>query len=158
MKAGDRVRLKHSTWHHKAGTEFVIHPISGGFAHWVQVIGQDGGYSMFSRDDLEPVSSQDEWIECLRIADLPAVDECIQGFADDRTGDNAVMIVREVMRAVNAAVTLNAQRYVQWRDAMINNDVVFVVAISKALPDDINDRQPTPAEWDTALDKVRNQK
>lgn len=44
-----------------------------------------------------------EWAACQRIAELPAVDECLQGFANDRTGDNAIMIVREVRRVLEAA-------------------------------------------------------
>ena len=43
-----------------------------------------------------------EWQEAQRICDLPAVHEVIQGFADDQTGDNATMAVREVMRAIAA--------------------------------------------------------
>ncbi|WP_295991648.1 hypothetical protein [Rugamonas sp.] len=41
-----------------------------------------------------------EWREAQRVCDLPAVHEMIQGFADDQTGDNATMVVREVMRAI----------------------------------------------------------
>lgn len=47
-----------------------------------------------------PARQANEWQEAERIRDLPLVDEVLQGFADDRTGDNAAMVVREVMRAV----------------------------------------------------------
>jgi|GEM_PF-6809487 len=49
-----------------------------------------------------------EWAEAQRICDLPGVDEAIRGLLEDQTGDNAAMLVREVMRAITegAAATL----------------------------------------------------
>lgn len=44
-----------------------------------------------------------EWADAERIANLPAVHEVIQGFAEDPTGDNGTMVVREVLRALAAA-------------------------------------------------------
>lgn len=43
-----------------------------------------------------------EWQRAQAICDMPAVDEAIRGFTEDSTGDNATMIVREVMRALTA--------------------------------------------------------
>jgi hypothetical protein len=43
-----------------------------------------------------------EWQRAQAICDMPAVDEAIRGFTEDSTGDNATMIVREVMRALAA--------------------------------------------------------
>jgi len=40
-----------------------------------------------------------DWLECVRISELPAVHEVIQAFADDPTGDQGVMIVRAVLEA-----------------------------------------------------------
>lgn len=53
-----------------------------------------------------------EWAEAQRISDLPGVDEAIRGLLEDQTGDNATLLVREVIRAVTegAAATL-AQIY-----------------------------------------------
>lgn len=41
-----------------------------------------------------------EWGEAVRVANVPGVDEAIRGLLDDPTGDNATMLVREVMREV----------------------------------------------------------
>lgn len=47
-----------------------------------------------------------EWATCLRISETPAVDELLRAFAEGETSeDTAVMIVREVRRAVLAHVT-----------------------------------------------------
>lgn len=43
--------------------------------------------------------SESEWAECERIADVPDVDEAIRGLIEDATGDNAVCMVRAVLRA-----------------------------------------------------------
>lgn len=48
-----------------------------------------------------------EWEAHQRISDIPAVDEALRDFSDDPTGDNAVYIVREVLKA--AAPSLEAQ-------------------------------------------------
>lgn len=45
----------------------------------------------------EPV----KWEDAQRITDLPEVDELLQGFAEDPTGDAGTMIVRAVMQAVS---------------------------------------------------------
>jgi hypothetical protein len=39
-----------------------------------------------------------EWANAQAICDLPAVDEAIRGLLSDQTGDNATMLVREVLR------------------------------------------------------------
>jgi len=53
-------------------------------------------------EEVQPAAQQGdgEWKEAQRVCDLPPVHETIQGFADDLTGDNAIMVVREVMRAI----------------------------------------------------------
>ena len=43
---------------------------------------------------------QGEWERCQQLADLPAVHEVLDGFQADPTGDNGVMVVREVLRAL----------------------------------------------------------
>ena len=43
-----------------------------------------------------------EWEHAEDIANLPQVDELLQDFADDPTGDNGTMIVREVIRAMQS--------------------------------------------------------
>lgn len=48
-----------------------------------------------------------EWEAHQLISDIPAVDEALRDFSDDPTGDNAVYIVREVLKA--AAPSLEAQ-------------------------------------------------
>ncbi|MCY1289752.1 hypothetical protein D9M69_397000 [compost metagenome] len=45
-----------------------------------------------------------EWERCQQLADLPSVHEVLQGFSDDPTGDNGIMVVREVFRALRAEV------------------------------------------------------
>jgi hypothetical protein len=40
-----------------------------------------------------------DWNECLRISEVPAVDEALRNFSDDATENNAVCIVQEVFRA-----------------------------------------------------------
>lgn len=42
------------------------------------------------------------WAVSQHICDLPEVDKAIRGFVEDQTGDNATMIVREVMRVLAA--------------------------------------------------------
>jgi len=43
-----------------------------------------------------------DWVECERIADLPAVDEALRGFSEDATGDNGTCVVRAVLEAIAA--------------------------------------------------------
>jgi hypothetical protein len=45
-------------------------------------------------------TKMNEWELAQQICDMPEVDEVIRGFAEDQTGDNATMIVREVVRAL----------------------------------------------------------
>ena len=50
----------------------------------------------------EPV----RWQDAERVADLPGVDELLQGFAEDPTGDAGTMVVRAVMLAVRQPAVL----------------------------------------------------
>jgi len=43
--------------------------------------------------------SDGEWAECLKVSELPDVDEAIKNFTEDATEDNAVCMVRAIMRA-----------------------------------------------------------
>jgi hypothetical protein len=45
---------------------------------------------------------ENEWANAQAICDLPLVDEAIRALLLDQTGDNATMIVREVLRAMSA--------------------------------------------------------
>jgi hypothetical protein len=40
-----------------------------------------------------------DWSECLRISEVPTVDEALRNFSEDATENNAVCIVQEVLRA-----------------------------------------------------------
>lgn len=65
-----------------------------------------------------------EWADAERIANLPAVHEVIQGFAQDPTGDHGTMIVREVLRVqagnepVAAAIVQGEIAYYQVKDGI----------------------------------------
>ncbi len=65
----------------------------------------------------------DEWTEAQRISDLPEVQELLQGFSDDPTGDNATMVVREVMRIMNAKLEVQAVA-----PAEVEQEPVFQIA------------------------------
>ena len=43
--------------------------------------------------------SDNEWADCLKVSELPDVDEAIKNFTEDATEDNAVCMVRAIMRA-----------------------------------------------------------
>ena len=43
--------------------------------------------------------SDNEWDDCLKVSELPDVDEAIKNFTEDATEDNAVCMVRAIMRA-----------------------------------------------------------
>ncbi len=68
----------------------------------VQVCEDESRDYHWSKAPASPAAPAGEWSDAERICNLPAVHEVIQGFADDRTGDNAIMVVREVMRALAA--------------------------------------------------------
>lgn len=56
-----------------------------------------------------------EWIECQRIADVEDVHELLKAFSEDPTGDNGVMVVREIRRSVLVSATHN-DRITRWRE------------------------------------------
>ena len=49
-------------------------------------------------DAVSEAGKKAEWAEAVRVACLDDVDEALREFATDPTGDNGVMVVREVMR------------------------------------------------------------
>jgi hypothetical protein len=49
-----------------------------------------------------PAPEIPEWDHCLAVSEVPAVHEALVNFSDDRTEDNAVCLVREVLSAAPA--------------------------------------------------------
>lgn len=41
----------------------------------------------------------DEWESCKRLTDVPEVDEALRNFSDDPAEDNAICVVRVILRA-----------------------------------------------------------
>lgn len=57
----------------------------------------------FEHIELEVVKSIEvSWAEAQRISDIPEVHECIVNFVEDQTGDNAVFMVQEIIKAANS--------------------------------------------------------
>lgn len=68
----------------------------------------------------------------------------------------AMMAVAPLTVAPAPESSLNEQRYVGWRDAVLTDDRDFVCAIQNGLPSDVleyeDERAPTAKEWDAAID------
>ena len=107
-----------------------------------------------------------EWKIAQALCDLPAVNEAIRDFVTEQTGDNATMIVREVIRAISAVPSqaIKAVPAAVFEGRVDHGDhqsPLIKVTGNLRAGDELFVRPPSPAaqvaQWDTnATQRLRN--